>query len=214
MMEGGRYVYADGHVVRNLPEFVRRNEEKDELLLTDWAKKHVDRCCLRFVQKYVQKNVGRYVYGRMYYDAAYVKQCEFYMSDYVNEKQMSLPDARYEYEKEFPETFKEAFEELMHKNEETQETMADKLGTTRRSLREWLKDPERKISADFIIYISQMWKLPDFISSMLLESAGICLNRRDPRNRALDYIRTTMWDQGIDTANAFLQSNHMESLRL
>jgi hypothetical protein len=62
----------------------------------------------------------------MYYDAAYVKQCEFYMSDYFNEKQMSLPDARYEYEKEFPETFKEAFEELKHKNEETQETMADK----------------------------------------------------------------------------------------
>lgn len=65
LMEGGRYVYADGHVVRNLPEFVRRDEEKEELLLTDWAKKHVDRCCLRFVQKYVQKNVGRYVYGRM-----------------------------------------------------------------------------------------------------------------------------------------------------
>ena len=127
---------------------------------------------------------------------------------------MSLPDSRYEYEKEFPETFKEAFEELMHKNEETQETMADKLGTTRRSLREWLKDPERKISADFIIYISQMWKLPDFISSMLPESAGICLNRRDPRNRALDYIRTTMWDQGIDAANTFLRNNHMEMLRI
>lgn len=59
-----------------------------------------------------------------------------------------------------------------------------------------------------------MWKLPDFISSMLLESAGICLNRRDPRNRALDYIRTTMWDQGIDAANAFLRSNHMGSLRI
>ena len=174
----------------------------------------MDRCCLRFVQKYVQKNVGRYVYGRMYYDADYVKQCEFYLSDLVNEKQLSLPDARYEYEKTFPETFKEAFEELMHKNEETQETMADKIGTTRRSLREWLKDPEKKISADFIVYISQMWKLPDFISSMLLESAGICLNRRDPRNRALDYIRTTMWDQGIDAANAFLRSNHMESLRI
>ena len=214
LMDGGRYVYADGHVVRNLPEFVRRDEEKDQLFLTDWAKKHVDRCCLRFVQKYVQKNVGRYVYGRMYYDADYVKQCEFYLSDLVNEKQLSLPDARYEYEKAFPETFKEAFEELMHKNEETQETMADKLGTTRRSLREWLKDPEKKISADFIVYISQMWKLPDFISSMLLESAGICLNRRDPRNRALDYIRTTMWDQGIDAANAFLRRNHMESLRI
>ena len=214
LFQDGRYVYADGHVVRNRPEFVRWNKEKECLFLTEWAKAHVDKCCLRFVQKYVQRNVGRYVYGRMYYDANYVKQCEFYLSDLINEKQMSLPDAQFVYEKNFPETFKEAFEELMHKNHETQETMADQLGTTRRSLREWLKDPERKVSADFVVYISQMWKLPDFISSMLLESAGIFLNRRDPRNRALEFIRTTMWDQGIDAANNFLKSNHMETLRI
>ncbi|HAE44619.1 MAG TPA: hypothetical protein DCG37_03325 [Lachnospiraceae bacterium] len=214
LMDGGRYIYADGHVVRNLPKYVRWDEEREQRLLTDWAKEHVDKCCLRFVQRFVQKNVGRYVYGRMYYDPAYVKQCEFYLSDLINEKQMNLPDAQYEYEKNFPETFKEAFETLMHKNGETQETMADKLCTTRRSLREWLKNPERKISADFIIYVSQMWKLPDFISSLLLESAGICLNRKDPRCRALEYIRTTLWDQGIDAANTFLTNNNMEILTI
>ena len=214
LMEDGRYVYADGHVVRNHPEFVRWDQEKKRFFLTEWAKAHADKCCLRFVQKYVQRNVGRYVYGRMYYDADYVKQCEFYLSDLINEQQMSLPDAQFVFEKNFPETFKEAFEDLMHKNHETQETMADRLGTTRRSLREWLKDPERKISADFIVYVSQLWKLPDFISSMLLESAGIYLNKRDPRNRALEYIRTTMWDQGIDAANTFLRNNHMEMLRI
>lgn len=214
LMESGKYVYADGHVVRNLPEFVRKDEKQNGLFLTDWAKKHVDRCCLRFVQKYVQKNVGRYVYGRLYYDSDYVKQCEFYLSDIVNEKQINLPDAQYEYEKDFPGTFKEAFEKLMHKNHETQETMADKLGTTRRSLREWLKDPERKISADFIITVSQMWKVPAFISSLLFESAGIRLNRKDPRHRALEHIRTVMWDQGIDEANRFLRENNMEPLRI
>ena len=102
----------------------------------------------------------------------------------------------------------------MHKNHETQETMADKLGTTRRSLREWLKDPERKISADFIITVSQMWKVPAFISSLLFESAGIHLNRKDPRHRALEHIRTVMWDQGIDEANRFLRENNMEPLRI
>lgn len=214
LMDSGKYVYADGHVVRNLPEFVREDKKQKRLFLTDWAKKHVDKCCLRFVQKYIQKNVGRYVYGRMYYDADYVKQCEFYLDDLINEKQMNLPDAQFEYEKIFPGTFKEAFEKLMHKNHETQETMADKLGTTRRSLREWLKDPGRKISADFIVTISQMWKLPDFISGLLFESAGICLNRKDPRNRALEHIRTVMWDQGIEEANRFLRENNMEPLRI
>ena len=88
--------------------------------------------------------------------------------------------------------------------------MADELGLTRRSLREWLRDPERKITADFVVLISQMWKLPYFISGLLLESAGISLNRKNARNRALEYIRTVMWDQGIEKANCYLKENNME----
>ncbi len=72
-------------------------EEKEKLVLTGWANAHVDDCCLRFVRLYVQQNVGRYVYGRLYYDAALVKQEEFYLSDLINERQLSVPDAKYEY---------------------------------------------------------------------------------------------------------------------
>ena len=141
IMESRRYVYADGHVILNDPKYVQRGKE-DKCVLTDEALKHVDDCCLRFVRLYVQQNVGRYVYGRLYYDSDLQKRTEFYLSDYINQKQMSLPDAKYHYKKEFPEAFKEAFEDLMHKNGETQETMADKLGTTSKSLRDWLNDPE------------------------------------------------------------------------
>ena len=99
--------------------------------------------------------------------------------------------------------------------DETVYIMADASGSDKEVIvSEWLKNPERKISADFIIYVSQMWKLPDFISSLLLESAGICLNRKDPRCRALEYIRTTLWDQGIDAANTFLTNNNMEILTI
>ncbi len=83
----------------------------------------------------------------------------------------------------------------MHKNGETQETLAEKLNTTDRSIREWIRDPEKKISIDFVVTISLMWKLPDWISKMLLESAGKTLNERDRRHRALTYILDIMWDQ-------------------
>ena len=76
----------------------------------------------------------------------------------------------------------------MHKNGETQESMADKLGTSSKSLRDWLNDPAHKVTADFVVIVSLMWKLPDWISDMLLESAGIQLNERDRRHRALEYI--------------------------
>ena len=92
VMKSGRFVYADGHVILNDPKYVKRGKD-DKFVLTDEALKHVDDCCLRFVRLYVQQNVGRYVYGRLYYDSDLQKRTEFYLSDYINQKQMSLPDA-------------------------------------------------------------------------------------------------------------------------
>jgi hypothetical protein len=158
--------------------------------------------------------VGRYVYGRLYYDAALVKQEEFYLSDLINERQLSVPDAKYEYKRNFPESFREAFELLLHKNGETQETLAEKLNTTDRSIREWIRDPEKKISIDFVVTISLMWKLPDWISKMLLESAGKTLNERDRRHRALTYILDIMWDQGVEAANQYLTSQGLPILTI
>ena len=211
-----------GHVVRNEPEYVEKRlvcneddpEEKEKLVLTGWANAHVDDCCLRFVRLYVQQNVGRYVYGRLYYDAALVKQEEFYLSDLINERQLSVPDAKYEYKRSFPESFRDAFELLLRKNKETQESLAEKLNTTDRSIREWIRDPEKKISIDFVVTISLMWKLPDWISKMLLESAGKTLNERDRRHRALTYILDIMWDQGVEAANQYLTSQGLPILTI
>lgn len=79
IMQSGRYVYADGHVVRNDPRFVV--QKNNEMLLTDEAARNVDGCCLRFVRRYVQQNVGRYVMGRMFLDTHLIEQTNFYLSD-------------------------------------------------------------------------------------------------------------------------------------
>ena len=53
IMHSGEYIYADGHVVRNDPRYVRKVSDREHgncLLLTDWANSHVDACCLRFVR--------------------------------------------------------------------------------------------------------------------------------------------------------------------
>ena len=64
LMVCGKYLWVDGHVVRNLPRYVRKDTEQGVFLLTPYANAHVDRCCLRFVQKYVQEDLGRYAYSR------------------------------------------------------------------------------------------------------------------------------------------------------
>ena len=66
----------------------------------------------------------------------------------------------------------------------------------------------------YIVTISLMWKLPDWISKMLLESAGKTLNERDRRHRALTYILDIMWDQGVEAANQYLTSQGLPILTI
>ena len=160
----------------------------------------------------MQKGVGQYVYGRMFYDPQYVAQTKFYLNDIINERHLDDLDARMAYRDEFPRTFVGAFDMLMKKNGETRESVAPLLHTTERSLHDWLYNPERKISRDFIVYISLMWKVPDWISSLLLKTVGLNMLEHDRRHQALEHILTVLWDQGIDEANKYLTSNGLEPL--
>ena len=168
-------IYADGHIFFNRPELVRWDEYKDRLMLTDWAVCRVDQCCLRFVRHYVQRNIGEYYYGRMSYDDDYVKQCERYLAETIRNSSTAknLADAQYEYEMNYSYDFKLEFEKLMRMNEETQETIVEVLHITSRRLRDWLKEPERFFKKDNIIMIALTWKLPGFITELLLESLDI-----------------------------------------
>ncbi|MGN1367532.1 MAG: hypothetical protein ACI4WX_01575, partial [Aristaeellaceae bacterium] len=136
VLDSGKYIYADGHFVRNEPRFVEETPQGH--MLTPWAIQRVDQCCLRFTGIYEQENVGRYIYGRMNYDPDYVKQTLFYLEDLINEKELDEIEAELQFKRSFPGTFLEAFDMLMKRNGDT---MAEKLNTTSRMLYEWLKTP-------------------------------------------------------------------------
>ena len=210
IMESGRYTYADGHVVRNDPRFVV--QKGDHLYLTDEAAKSVDDCCLRFVRRYVQQNVGRYVMGRMFLDNHLIEQTNFYLSDLMNQKQLDDLDAKQEYKDTFPRRFADAFDMIMEKNDETRESAAYRLHISTDTLDRWLKDPRKYISDDFVIRISQMWQIPDWISYLLLDRASVHLSEYDRRQRALEHIRTVLWDGGIEEANKYLAGRGLELL--
>ncbi len=211
IMINRKYIYVDGHIVRNAPKYVI--PWKSGTILTEWANAHVDACCLRFVREYVQTQLGTYTFGKMYYDAEYVKRTLFFLDDLINQRHLDEVDAKIEYKHDFPRTFIESFDMLMRKNGETRESMSEKLNTTSKSLREWLLDPEKRITVDFVVVIALLWKLPDWISLMLLDRACIHLNEYDRRHQALDHILRVLWDKGIDEANIFLESMKLEPLK-
>ena len=212
LMTSGQYIYADGHVVRNTPSYVHMRDNRH--LLTNWANEHVDECCLRFVRQYVQKSNGKYVYGRIYYDADYIRQTRFYLEDMMEIEELDEIDAKYKYRQEFPKTFREALAQLRKKKKITMEQLAEELNTTVMTLSRWLADPDKYINLDLVVTLCLILQLPDWISMMLLKRAHIQLDEDDRRHQAIMHILRVQSNDGIEAANQFLKEKNLQILSI
>ena len=212
VMQSGRYIYADGHVVRNDPRFVK--SLRDRFVLTDWANAHIDDCCLRFVRVYIQQSIGKYVFGRMYYDADYVKQTLFYLDDLINKEHLDELDAKYKYCREFPISFREAFDLIRKQKGLSLFTLSEKLNMDKATLIRWISDPAKYRNEDFLTALALVFELPDWISRLLFKRAHVQLDDDDRRHQALAHILRVQSANGIDEANAYLKKNRLSPLSL
>ena len=162
LIDSGQYIYADGHIVRNDPAFFRDGVHGSRLSV--WANAHVDQCCVRFARQYVQQHVGKYVFGRMNFDADYVKQTCFYIEGNAETIGVDELMATKMFQDSFPETFKEGFQLLRNRNNLSLEKMAELMNMADSTLRRWLDGPEDKLSIDFVVTVSLVMKLPDCIT--------------------------------------------------
>ena len=213
LMVCGKYLWVDGHVVRNLPRYVRKDTEQGAFLLTPYANAHVDRCCLRFVQKYVQEDLGRYAYGRLYLDADYLKQTAFYLDDIVNEKQVDELDAVDVFIEAFPKDFKSAVDQLKKKNKVSNAKLAEIWNMDDSTFARILDDPRRYRNEDFLTLLCLCFKTPDWISRLLFRRARFQLDDEDRRHRAIHHILRVQSGDGIEAANTYLKSHGLEPLR-
>lgn len=211
MIDSGQYTYADGHIVRNDPAFFKEGVHGPRL--SAWANSHVDQCCVRFVRQYVQQNVGKYVFGRMNFDADYVKQTLFYVESIATDGVDELTATK-KYKENFPDTFKEAFDQIRKQNKLSIERTAELMNLSDSTLKRWVKEPDDNITIDFVVTAALAMKLPDWISELLLDRAHKCLSTADRRHLALRWILRVQWNDGIAAANDFLTGKGLEPLHI
>ncbi|MBR4538467.1 MAG: hypothetical protein IKO52_06435 [Clostridia bacterium] len=209
-IDSGKYIYADGHVVRNTPDCVEN--VSGVVRLTPKANLHVNRCCLRFVRRYEQMNLEKYVYGRMYYDADYVTQTNFYIDEELVNFNHDEVKAKLQYKKNFPRDFSVAFHKLRNRNGMSMDDVAEVLGTSARNLERWIANPGEKISADTVTKLTLLWKLPDWLSDLMYDRAFIRLSETDDRCNLIQEIRRVYWMDGIPKADQFLVSHGQSPL--
>ena len=213
VMASGKYIYADGHVVRSDSRFIRRSRN-GSIVLSEWANAHVDKCCLRFVRQYIQENVGRYVFGRMYYDADYVKWTQFYLDDLVNQGQMDDFDAKDRYIRDFPTDFRAAVNQLLKQYGASQAKMAELMHMDDSTFSRALVDPKKYRNEDFLMIIALTLRLPDWLSDLLFRRAHYQLDESDQRQRVLKHLLRVRFADGVEEANRFLAERNLSPLTI
>ncbi|MEG1195163.1 MAG: hypothetical protein RSE58_06245 [Clostridia bacterium] len=212
VMDSGRYIYADGHIVRNGQRFVIW--EEDKLILTDWANAHVDDCCLRFIRIYVQENAGRYVFGRMYCDTDYVKQTRFYLNDLIIKENLDELDAKTKYIQTFPKSFKDTIEQLKQQNAVSNIKLAEFLNMDDSTFGRSIGDPKRYMNEDYLTVLCLYFRLPDWISRLVFKRAHFQLDEENKRHQAILHILRVQSNDGLEAANEYLIRNNLAPLRI
>ena len=148
----------------------------------------------------------------MNFDADYVKQTCFYIEGNAETIGVDELMATKMFQDSFPETFKEGFQLLRNRNNLSLEKMAELMNMADSTLRRWLDGPEDKLSIDFVVTVSLVMKLPDWVSMLLLDRAHKCLSDSNKRHLALKWILRVKWNDGVQSANDFLKSMGMDPL--
>ena len=110
------------------------------------------------------------------------------------------------YREDFPADYYDALRELREesgvKTEDLEEALGMATDTFRRALRRRIG---KLATADFVVAFSLALQLPDWISSLLMDRAGLQLSESNPRACALRWILRTGWTDGIQCANETLK---------
>ena len=123
-------------------------------------------------------------------------------------------EAEEEYKRNFPASFTEGLKQLMKKAEVSQETLAEKIGIPFRTFQLWIGKPDKQFTVDFVIKVSLALELPEWISDLLLDRAGLSLSRVKKRDLALIWIQRVMWKDGIEVVNQYLKEHGFDPLAI
>ena len=84
------------------------------------------------------------------------------------------------------------------------------------TLTEKLKQQRADLRRRFVkeSMLALIWRLPEWISSLLLDRAYIGLSESNRRHLALQYILKVLWSEGVEKANAYLTARKLDCLSI
>ena len=201
IIDTGRYVYADGHICINDPEYVVLQGEK--LRLTKWANAHVDQCCLRFVRTYHRDKRTHYVFGQLNSDEEYNGRS---LTLSASEQSPHLFEQAVKTAKlltTLPGTFHEAFAAMMRAADIKPTQLAEETLMSERTIYRYQEVEREDYSADAVAVLCVGMHLDPLLSFALMQRAGIFL-RDTPEDLILKAVLMGMYRMTVRQVRQYL----------
>ena len=209
-IDTGRYIYADGHICLNEPQYVVH--QGDKLRLTEWANAHVDQCCLRFVRNYIRDKHTHYVFGQLNSDEEYNgRSLALSIQNGVGDV---LKQAREMSEVllNLPGSFSGTLVAHMKRIEITRDRLAEEAMMSETMIKR-MRTSERDLTLDQVIAVCVGLHIQPEYSFDLIEKAGFRL-RNTPEHLIYKSILQTMYMEKLMTIQKLLVKCGCDELRL
>ena len=213
LLETGNYVYVDGHLCLDRPEFVNRIGYAT-LQLTTWARAHIDACCLRFKRVYESSDSERLVAGILYCKDGYADQYFSLAPNY----QSKATEAEKNREaacllKSMPTDFPGARAYLIRAWGTNTADLSARCGIPQRTLDRLREETRGSYPPDKLIAICIGLNLPPQFSMKLLETAHFVWQDTD-QHFAYRTILYAMYKEPLSKIQEYLEKAECQPLQL
>lgn len=206
LMSVGSLVFIENHLCINQDEFIARTS--DGFVLTEYARAHMDACCLRFDVNY-RRGVAEYEEGVLHSELTLVDKEYSINTDnlaaIMDLKRKVLADARrlQNIKNTLPADGAGTLFDHMKRQRVTVEQLAELIHVSEMSIKKWRKDDENVPSLRTAVAICIALHLEPELSADYLMKLGISF-RLTEDHRMLKYVLEKMYLSSVEACNAFL----------
>ena len=215
LMGRGDFVWADGHVCMNDPQFLRPTKEGARL--TPWANAHADTCCLRFEKVWLRENEESvWLFGTLNSSEDYVREYDRFLDRRLSLTARERLARRNRLMSAMPAVFPEALVYLMENRDEgrvTVEELASLAQVSAKTIQRYRSGSRQSYTPDIVVAICIALHLPPWLSRLMLDKAGFSVKSYGPHGYYGEILDCCFMDT-IPEVQDYLRSAGYPELKL
>lgn len=219
--QNGAYVYIDSHVCINAPKYIVKDEQGNHVM-TEYARLHIDECCLAFTLKVKSTNK---------YQEEFYKECVLFRdansgmvfeAHFAADKSKTVTDKAktmtacgkevMDMMSRLPRTFPESLNMLIEWSELTMEDLAERSLLSDRTIRRMRNEADYNPPIESVVALCIAMQLPPQFSRHLIEVSGNTFRYSNQAHFIYESFILGFYNQSIQDCNELLKAQGFKEL--